>query len=80
MDKKYFEENVLKCKVCGSTPTMARMSKGSVFSLTEDCNDVKYCVICEECEFEDGSGSQRTGLCKTPENALKAWNKKMKVE
>ena len=80
MDKKYFEENVIKCKVCGSIPTMAKVTKGSIFSLTTDDSNAKYCVICEECEWEDGSGSQRTGLCKTPEGALKAWNKKMKAE
>lgn len=77
MNKEYFNEHVLNCKECGHKPTLVKVSKSSsLFDLNENNNDVKFQVICEECRWIDGDFGNKTGLCNTPESALKIWNKK----
>lgn len=41
-------------------------------------NEPKYKIICWNCKWEDGEykDNSRTGLCKTPESALRIWNNK----
>lgn len=74
MDKKYFEENVVKCNKCGSIPTI--VTETPLMSLNG--KETRYRVVCWECKWEDGEYGNKTGLCLSPENALEAWNKKMK--
>lgn len=71
MTEEYFEKHVLKCKVCGDIPIL--LSETSLFPKT---GDKKYRVVCWSCKWDDGEYGSKTGLCKTPENALKIWNKK----
>lgn len=84
MDEQYFIENVTKCEECGSIPTLVKeihpiltrkMKSGEFTSLSH--NKIKYRVICYNCESKWGRDACRTGACITPDNALKAWNKKM---
>lgn len=77
MTEEYFNEHVSKCKKCGNKPLL--IVEKSMFSKT---NDEKYRVVCWNCKWEDGdySNNSRTGLCKTPEAALKIWNDKYGME
>lgn len=74
MTKEYFESHVLKCRKCGCIPRIV-VEKDIIPN-----TDIRgYRIICLECNWADGDFSDnKTGLCKTPENALKAWNKKMR--
>lgn len=71
MTEEYFKDHVLKCKKCGDIPLLT--VETPMFS---DSKEDKYRVICWSCKFEDGTYGNKTGLCKTPENALKAWNRR----
>ena len=76
MMKKYFEEHVLKCKNCGSKPLLIEE-----VPFTSKSGQKKFRVICWECKWRDGEFGNKTGLCETPESALKIWNKKFgKIE
>ena len=71
MTEEYFNEHILKCKKCGAKPLL--VTENSMFAKNDDD---KYRVICWSCKWEDGEYGSRTGLCKTPVNALKTWNRR----
>lgn len=71
MTEEYFNEHALKCNKCGSKPLL--VTENSMYAKNDDD---KYRVICWGCKWEDGEYGNRTGLCKTPESALKTWNKR----
>ena len=70
MTEEYFKKHVLNCNKCGSKPLL--VSDSSVLSKTDE---EKYRVICWTCKWDCGEHGNKTGLCKTPESALKSWNK-----
>lgn len=76
MTKEDFDNKVLLCKTCGQKPVLEGVT--SLFDVTR--TNVKYRVICPECAWEDGQLGNKTGLCKTPEGALKAWNKRYGIK
>lgn len=69
--EEYFKANVKPCKKCGSIPTL--ITETSIWSKT---NEPKCRAVCWNCKWEDGEYGEKTGLCKTPETALKQWNSK----
>lgn len=74
MTEEYFESHVLKCRKCGCIPRIV-VEK----DIIPNTNTRGYRIICWECKWTDGDlNNNKTGLCKTPENALKAWNQKMR--
>lgn len=77
MTEEYFNSHVLRCERCGSIPKMIKETKGSLFSISDKNNDTgKYRIVCWTCKWDCGEMGNKTGLCKSPENALKVWNKK----
>ena len=73
MTKEYFNNHVKRCKKCGNIPQL--VSETTLFAKS---NESKYKIICWNCKWEDGEykDNSRTGLCKTPESALRIWNNK----
>ena len=66
MTEEYFNEHVLRCKKCGSKPLL--VTENSMYAKDDDD---KFRVVCWTCKWDDGEYGSRTGLCKTPVNALK---------
>ena len=73
-DQEWFEKHAKKCNTCGNIPTMVQVT--DLFKVNQVLG---YKVYCEDCKWEWGDGWE-TRICKSPENAVRAWNRKIKKE
>lgn len=75
MTEVYFKSHALVCKKCGNKPEIIIET-----SLCSKTSTEKYRAVCWSCKWTDGENGNKTILCKTPERALKVWNKEFGVK
>lgn len=71
MTQEEFESEAICCCECGETPKIHHIIEEVLFS-GEQAKDFYIC----KCDADSWLG-MKTGHCKTAENALRAWNRKM---
>ena len=70
MTKEQFDEQATICTVCDSSPLLRKEIKEIMFS--GEPPKVNYICYCPECFW----AGQKSGYCKSPEGAIKSWNRK----
>lgn len=76
MTREYFDSHVLKCKRCGGVPELVAEVKSGLFTRDmKNDDDVRYRVVCYDCEWNEGADTSATRRNRSPQGALNSWNK-----
>lgn len=70
MTKEQFDEQATICTICDSSPLLKKETKEILF--TSEQPKEFYVCYCPMCYWS----GHRSGYCKTPEAAIKSWNRK----
>ena len=74
MTEEQFKAEVICCNACCEEPVIIHQKKETLFS---DDNPKEYYVCqCPRCFYM----GYKSGYCKTPEGAVRSWNRKMIAE
>lgn len=71
MTKEEFSEQAISCPECGDEPILRHDIKETMFT-DKPPKEVYFCK-CPCCEWM----GLKSGFCKSPEGAVKSWNKKV---